>query len=1093
MLRQQIAALHSTITQASFLASASFHLSTVSLSSVSALSQHLLSALDATLGSTESSKAIAAIITLIRREFRNPATGVNGEVVGVADLLVGSCGFALLQRWGKRKTEQEISASSGEETVWDVVILSDGTKADVVESRSLGPAGPSTAPEGRMMTRPSSFMSISGEPEDFQVVTRPEPQRVVQASEFPSNRRDSWFEQDLRSHIMQQLPSDAHISIDSQTITTRTISVEVSSQSLPVVEPPPGVIVLREEYDNDDAEPPSAAINGGLPTISSPTHLPRYKVVYQAVANQFRNTSIGPRQLDDAHPVSKELSETSAAVPGDDVLMLDGSGTRSCSSPEPEEPPTLPSNRPRDAESVPANLDKNLRPEGTVALKTKRSSTPDCHLDKAANQKRQRKPLSPSSPVIDAMKPSSRLPFGRFTKRIKQGSTQKAEEHPQLRYAPGKKEAGRKSEGLQQRNVTTPSTPKAADAKQHRPPWRSSSKAQSPSHLPVTQKSFGPASTKKLPKLPQPGDPSDSSSQDLGQVDHISRTSPRTNYYSIHQRRRDSVVSQTDTYSIHSIDTRPASPTQTRVELKTHSSFSRSKSDKDISRSATNDESSSLTRRHQRSKSFIPSIYAFATTNSRTSLVLSGQRSNSIYDDPSAISSLSRDGYLPGSFPRLHFVRNLTRFARFSSASYGANFLRLMGIASAEASSTELDVLHHHEHHSFSSHTGLPPSTILLSSFVDPQGGSNAAGETGTNVPLVHYVSLDHDSQAVVLTCRGTLGFEDVLTDMTCDYDELVWRGKAYQVHKGMHASARRLLQGGGGRVMATIRAALEEFSEYGLVMCGHSLGGGVAALLAILLSEPDITLSSGASFVTASSPQNPTLSSPRTTHPHPFGPPPVFLPSHRPIHVYAYGPPASISPSLRRATRGLITTIVNGADIVPSLSLGVLHDFQAVALAFKTDTSGVKGQFRKRVWEGLSSNLSARFAPDFGAFSPSGRGIDVDAVEEDHWAWASLKALRATMQNPKLLPPGEVFVVETTPVLQRDAFTAPRGGGGGAAAASTATAYLGRPATRVRLKFVRDVERRFGEIRFGAGMLGDHSPGRYEGGLGGLAKGVLL
>lgn len=90
-------------------------------------------------------------------------------------------------------------------------------------------------------------------------------------------------------------------------------------------------------------------------------------------------------------------------------------------------------------------------------------------------------------------------------------------------------------------------------------------------------------------------------------------------------------------------------------------------------------------------------------------------------------------------------------------------------------------------------------------------------------------------------------------------------------------------------------------------------------------------------------------------------------------------------------------------------------------------------------------------------------------------------------MRHAKLLPPGEVFVVETTPVLQREAFTTTGGGGGGGGRGG-----LGRPAVRVRVKFVRDVEGRFGEVRFGAGMLADHSPGRYEGCLGLLGRGVL-
>lgn len=194
--------------------------------------------------------------------------------------------------------------------------------------------------------------------------------------------------------------------------------------------------------------------------------------------------------------------------------------------------------------------------------------------------------------------------------------------------------------------------------------------------------------------------------------------------------------------------------------------------------------------------------------------------------------------------------------------------------------------------------------------------------------------------------------------------------------------------------------------------------------------------------------------------------PPPLRLPPGRSIHVYAYGPPATMSPSLRIATRGLITTIINGQDVVPYLSLGHLHDLQAVALAFKTDDSGAKGEVRSRVWAGLCSNFADKWYGRPGIES-----------EDDQWAYASLKTLRATMLSAKLVPPGEVFTVETQPVLQRHTFS---------------TEGLGRPATRAVLKYVRNVERRFAELRFGGSMLLDHSPGRYEASLAVLEKGVM-
>jgi hypothetical protein len=78
---------------------------------------------------------------------------------------------------------------------------------------------------------------------------------------------------------------------------------------------------------------------------------------------------------------------------------------------------------------------------------------------------------------------------------------------------------------------------------------------------------------------------------------------------------------------------------------------------------------------------------------------------------------------------------------------------------------------------------------------------------------------------------------------------------------------------------------------------------------------------------------------------------------------------------------------------------------------------------------------------------------------------------------SSKLTPPGEVFIVESMPVLRRDAWVkdgAPVDGG-----------RLGRPTTRSVLRYVRDVESRFREVRLGGGMLLDHSPGRYEASLG--------
>lgn len=387
-----------------------------------------------------------------------------------------------------------------------------------------------------------------------------------------------------------------------------------------------------------------------------------------------------------------------------------------------------------------------------------------------------------------------------------------------------------------------------------------------------------------------------------------------------------------------------------------------------------------------------------------------------------------------------------------------------MGISKEMPALSDRDATHHDVRH-FVHHTESQAGNILLASFVDPQGGTDSTGSTGTGVPLVHYISLDHEAKAVVLACRGTLGFEDVLADMSCDYDSLFWRGRSYKVHKGVHASARRLIYGGDGRVLITLKEALHEFPEYGLVLCGHSLGGAVTAVLGAMLSEPN---PSGPGFVTSSDPESRFLTDGSSMD---KGVSDIRLPSGRRIHVYAYGPPGCMSRSLCKITRGLVTSVVHGNDIVPHLSLGVLHDLQAAALAFKNDDNPAKTEIRQRMWGMVQDGLAERWYGSASAAAP--------ANDDEHWMLPALDGLRAAMKSEKLMPPGEVFAVESQRVLRRDAFLL------------MDEEHIGRPAQRIVLKYIKDVEARFAEVRFGTSMLMDHSPAKYEEALNKLRLGV--
>ncbi|KAG9242158.1 hypothetical protein BJ878DRAFT_426534 [Calycina marina] len=1022
ILERSIATLHSTITSISFAASTGFYISTAALEGATDLSQQLLRTLDGILGSTDSSRAIASIITLIRREFQNPATGKEGEKVSVSDLLMGICGLALLQRWSKRFTDHENTHGTVEEVVWDVVVLDDGRRADVAQN--VSEPGLTRSEDSRNSV---AFLDIRGN-------------EVVGTIDCDSG--EDLPEVSLRQQIMRSLPPDASVKIATSTTTTKMITVEITGTRPPRLSPPSGVEIVEEDTENEH-EVSDSIVASNVSSISPAA--PCYRAVYRITQDQQQDSNFDKSdtivQSGGHEDNGVEISHAEDNHPLADL-------------PAPPHEAISSSKLPLRSRKSGSNVLRTKEPPVTENNQAK-SSTPKSLDEHRAPEKVTKKHIS-TSPAGSG---SETLPLKTIA-----GNTVPTKKRLKTEIgAPKLEKKGSFRTAFRKGSVTTLSNlwnkePASSEVISNKPvarPSRSAPILSSKSHLPVSQKH---PSTGWHPLSPQRGNPNFFSSRDLGiTTDTTSRSPSRSSYVSVHEQRHDSLLSTTDTYSIHS-DGRPVSPTAYRTHLRAQSTLMRAVSEK-----STGPTQPSPIKHHRRSKSFVPSIYTLKTNNSETSLVVAAQTPRAAFEDKQSLNNLRRTGSVDGLFPAHHIVRNVTRFIRFASASYGASFLRVMGIAASPTSPQEINTSHHHEHHSFSTHTQLPASTILLSSFVDPQGGSDSSGCTGTGIPMVHFVSLDHDSKAVILTCRGTLGFEDVLTDLTCDYDEMRHRGASYKVHKGIHASAKRLLT---SSVLLTITAALEEFPDYGLVLCGHSLGGAVSALLAIMISEPSET---GTAFVTAQ-PELPQLLLPSSDN---AGTAPIqsHLPIGHSIHVYAYGPPSCLSPSLRLATRGLITTIVHNYDLVPYLSLGVLHDMQAVALAFKTDDSGAKREVKQRFWGGLCGSFKEKW--NHGSQTAEEDG------EEDQWAYAALKALRASMQSIKLVPPGEVFVVESMPVLRRDAGV-------------TEGNWLGRPATRVVLRYVRDVEKRFGEVRFGGSMLLDHSPGRYEASLAVLRKGVL-
>ncbi|KAI9317594.1 hypothetical protein BX666DRAFT_2112010 [Dichotomocladium elegans] len=404
----------------------------------------------------------------------------------------------------------------------------------------------------------------------------------------------------------------------------------------------------------------------------------------------------------------------------------------------------------------------------------------------------------------------------------------------------------------------------------------------------------------------------------------------------------------------------------------------------------------------------------------------------------------------PRNFPRNHILKNIEHFMRYASAAYGESFMRILKIGDIPS---VLPDSHHPNHHAFAHHTGVSVDDILLSSYTDTTLFS--AMKHQQLHALVHYVTVDHMTQSVVLTCRGTLGLSDVLTDLMCDYAEFEHNGTTYTAHGGM-LEAAQLLAAQKGKVYDAIMSGLMANPSYGLVLCGHSLGAGVASLLSVLWSEErqaniQAEPHALAALALARDPV-PFVTSRQSG-----------LPSGRPIHCYTYGPPCVMSLELSEyCGRGLVTSIVHGYDIVPSLSLGLLKDFKNVAVSLSQESS---------VADDIISRVIGRYRKN----DENSNSND----DHDQWFWALIKTMRADMGADKLYPPSTVYLVESTAQ-----FVQQHTSGG--------LKKKHKRAHNIVFHKCEDVQTRFSEIVFSRTMFMDHAPNMYENAIHNLTQGFF-
>ncbi|GAU97603.1 hypothetical protein RvY_08874-2 [Ramazzottius varieornatus] len=297
------------------------------------------------------------------------------------------------------------------------------------------------------------------------------------------------------------------------------------------------------------------------------------------------------------------------------------------------------------------------------------------------------------------------------------------------------------------------------------------------------------------------------------------------------------------------------------------------------------------------------------------------------------------------------------------------------------------------------------------------------ASYTGGVGMTPYFLALDHLEKKIVVTIRGTLSMKDLVTDLNADAEFIpvnpLQTNPPWLAHKGMISAAeyvkKRLIEEGKLAQMLDIAKA-RTGKHYDLMVVGHSLGAGAAAILAILL-KPDF----------------PTLKCIC------FSPPGGLL--NLPVAEY---------------TKTFITTCFLGKDVVTRLGL---HQLEAM----RADLLSVIQRSTTPKWRILLSSL-------FGC-SPSEPSLQQFAEEQARSMSTSRRKPAVspfmTTHPPMYLPGKIVQIVRSYPKQQKFGKTLSR-------VCCTKSQRTGHPAYQA----IEVHRESFYEVCLSPSMLDDHMPG---------------
>jgi len=184
------------------------------------------------------------------------------------------------------------------------------------------------------------------------------------------------------------------------------------------------------------------------------------------------------------------------------------------------------------------------------------------------------------------------------------------------------------------------------------------------------------------------------------------------------------------------------------------------------------------------------------------------------------------------------------------------------------------------------------------------------------------YIVRDYVRKVVCVAVRGTQSFSDIIVDLDLQTEEIELPqvqptpDEEFRCHAGIWRAAKALVSS-QSKLFATLRQALAENEGFGVMFCGHSLGGAIASAAALLLAEyfiPDGAEPDSGTWVT-------NMSS--------------GLPARRPIRAVSFASPVTMTADLAaRAALGsvpLVTTVVLGSDVIPRVGHGQVRELRRV------------------------------------------------------------------------------------------------------------------------------------------------------------------